>query len=57
VPTVAIDVRHVADFGYGTYIRNLVRTMAELERELQFILIAKPGGASELGALPGNFRK
>ena len=56
MPTVAIDVRHVADFGYGTYIRNLVRTMAELERELQFILIAKPGGASELGGLPGNFR-
>jgi glycosyltransferase involved in cell wall biosynthesis len=56
VPTVAIDVRRAADFGYGTYIRNLVRTMAELERELQFILIAKPGNATELGALPENFR-
>ncbi|MBI2688763.1 MAG: glycosyltransferase family 4 protein [Acidobacteria bacterium] len=54
--TVAIDVRHLGDFGYGTYIRNLVRAMAELERELQFVLIARPGGAGELGSLPDNFR-
>lgn len=56
MPAVAIDVRHLGDFGYGTYIRNLVRTIAELERELKFVLIAKPGGAGELGALPANFR-
>ncbi|HEU0121787.1 MAG TPA: glycosyltransferase family 1 protein [Bryobacteraceae bacterium] len=54
--TVAIDVRHVADFGYGTYIRNLIRAMSELEREMQFVLISKPGGAPELGTLPDNFR-
>ncbi|MFN0105410.1 MAG: glycosyltransferase family 4 protein [Bryobacteraceae bacterium] len=56
VATVAIDARHLDDFGYGTYIRNLIRAMAELERELQFILITKPGGAAELGELPANFR-
>jgi len=56
VATVAIDVRHASDFGYGTYIRNLIRAMAELERELQFILISKPGGAPELGTLPANFQ-
>lgn len=54
--TVAIDVRHLGDFGYGTYIRNLIRAMAELERELEFVLITKPGGAPELGTLPANFR-
>jgi len=56
VPTVAIDVRHLGDFGYGTYIRNLIRAMGELERELQFVLIAKAGGVGELGPLPPNFR-
>lgn len=54
--TVAIDVRHLGDFGYGTYIRNLIRAMGELERELQFILIARTGGVGELGPLPPNFR-
>jgi len=56
VPTVAIDVRHLGDFGYGTYIRNLIRAMGELERELQFVLIARAGGLGELGPLPPNFR-
>ena len=56
MPTVAIDVRHLGDFGYGTYIRNLIRAMGELERELQFVLIAKAGGVGELGPLPPNFR-
>jgi len=56
VPTVAIDIRHIGDFGYGTYIRNLVRAMAELDRESKFVLIAKPNGAAELGQLPPNFR-
>ena len=56
VPTVAIDVRHLGDFGYGTYIRNLIRAMGELERDLQFVLIAKAGAVGELGPLPSNFR-
>ncbi|MBL8242462.1 MAG: glycosyltransferase family 4 protein [Bryobacterales bacterium] len=54
--TVAIDVRHLGDFGYGTYIRNLIRAIGELERELQFVLIARPGRVGELGPLPANFR-
>ncbi len=46
----------MGDFGYGTYIRNLIRAMAELERELEFVLVVKPGAAEDFGALPGNFR-
>ena len=56
VATVAIDVRHLGDFGYGTYIRNLIRAMGELERDLQFVLIARAGAVGELGPLPPNFR-
>lgn len=56
VPTVAIDVRHLGDFGYGTYIRNLIRVIAELEREIQFILIARAESRGELNGLPPNFR-
>ncbi|MBM3786136.1 MAG: glycosyltransferase family 4 protein [Acidobacteria bacterium] len=54
--TVAIDVRHLGDFGYGTYIRNLIRAMSELEREMRFMLIARPKVEAELGALPDNFK-
>jgi len=56
VSTVAIDVRHLGDFGYGTYIRNLIRAMSELEREMRFMLIARPKVEAELGALPDNFK-
>jgi glycosyltransferase involved in cell wall biosynthesis len=56
VARVAFDARLMGDFGYGTYIRNLIRAMAELERDLEFVLIVKPGAAEELGQLPANFR-
>jgi glycosyltransferase involved in cell wall biosynthesis len=53
---VAIDVRHWRDFGYGTYIRNLVRTLAKVESEFDFRLIAKPEHMAELAGLPGRFQ-
>jgi glycosyltransferase involved in cell wall biosynthesis len=54
--TVAIDCRHVRDFGYGTYIRNLVRALAELERDLQFRLIFRSGDLNAIPGLPPNFQ-
>ncbi len=53
---VAIDVRHWRDFGYGTYIRNLVRTLAKVESEFEFGLIAKPEHVEELAGLPSRFK-
>jgi len=52
---VAIDVRHWRDFGYGTYIRNLVRTLAKVDSEFQFQLIARSENLQELAALPERF--
>ena len=41
MPTrVAIDCRHIEDFGVGTYIRNLTRSLAELDRDNHYLLIA-----------------
>jgi glycosyltransferase involved in cell wall biosynthesis len=56
VAEIAIDVRHLDDFGYGTYIRNLVRAMSELEREMRFVLITTGSGQDEFDKLPSNFR-
>lgn len=55
MPVVAIDVRHWRDFGYGTYIRNLVRTLAKVDSEFEFRLVAKPEHVEDLAGLPKRF--
>lgn len=52
---VAIDIRRVKDFGVGTYIRNVVRTLARIGREHEYLLIGAPRHVHELGELPPNF--
>lgn len=52
---VAIDIRHVHDYGVGTYTRNLVATLARLDRESSFLLLGRREDWSELPALPENF--
>jgi glycosyltransferase involved in cell wall biosynthesis len=52
---VAIDIRRVADFGVGTYIRNVVRTLGRLDRENKYVLIGSPEKVGEIGPLPANF--
>ena len=46
----------MTEFGVGTYIRNVVRTLAQLDRESNYFLIGSPAKAAEYGPLPGNFR-
>jgi glycosyltransferase involved in cell wall biosynthesis len=51
---IALDARRVSDFGIGTYIRNLIRALANLDRENHYHLItAAP--APEFSDLPQNF--
>ena len=52
---VVIDVRRWRDFGIGTYVRNLVRSLARIDSTNRYTLIARPQDAGELGALPANF--
>jgi glycosyltransferase involved in cell wall biosynthesis len=40
---IVIDVRRIGDFGIGTYIRNLVRTLAEVDKDSRYTLIVRPG--------------
>ncbi len=53
---IAIDVRRVRDFGVGTYIRNLLRALAEAERDHEYLLIGPAADRDEFSALPANFR-
>jgi len=52
---VGIDIRRIRDFGVGTYIRNVVRTLARLDTQNEYFMIGPPDRLRELGGLPGNF--
>ena len=52
---IAIDIRRMTEFGVGTYIRNVVRTLGRLDRETTYLLIGSPAKVKEIGALPPNF--
>jgi glycosyltransferase involved in cell wall biosynthesis len=53
---VAIDIRRVGSFGIGTYIRNVVRTLARIGEQNEYVLIGLPERFAELGELPANFK-
>jgi glycosyltransferase involved in cell wall biosynthesis len=53
---VAIDIRRMTEFGVGTYIRNVVRTLARLDRDSTYYLVGSPAKMAECGPLPGNFQ-
>ena len=52
---IAIDIRRMTEFGVGTYIRNVVRTLGRLDRETTYFLIGAPAKVKEIGPLPPNF--
>jgi glycosyltransferase involved in cell wall biosynthesis len=52
---VAIDIRDITDFGVGTYIRNVVRTLMQLDTQSDYFLIGQPDRISEVGDLTDNF--
>ena len=52
---IAIDIRRMTEFGVGTYIRNIVRTLGRLDHETTFFLIGPPAKVEEIGPLPSNF--
>jgi len=52
---IAIDIRRIQDFGVGTYIRNLVRTLAAKDLENTYFLLGDPAKAAAAATLPDNF--
>jgi glycosyltransferase involved in cell wall biosynthesis len=52
---VGIDIRRIRDFGVGTYIRNIVRSLGRLDRKNDFFLIGGEDRLREIGELPPNF--
>ena len=54
---IAIDIRRMTEFGVGTYIRNVVRTLGRLDRENTYLLLGPPAKVDEIGALPSHFHR
>ena len=52
---IVLDTRRVADFGIGTYIRNLVRALARIDDRNQYKLITTEQAVPEFADLPPNF--
>ena len=53
---VAIDVRKLHDFGIGTYIRNLLRHLARIDRENEYVLLCHEPDMGVAETLGHNFR-
>ena len=54
---VAIDIRKINEFGIGTYIWNLIRNLAALDHDNEYLLTGSNRNFHELGPLPANFRQ
>jgi len=52
---IAIDARKWRDYGIGTYVRNLVRHLARLDRETTYFLFCDPADEATLRDLAENF--
>ena len=53
---IAIDARKLHDFGIGTYIRNLIRHLARLDDQTEYVLLCGREDCSLTDQLGENFR-
>jgi glycosyltransferase involved in cell wall biosynthesis len=53
---IAIDARKMHDFGIGTYIRNVLRGLARLDRATEFVVFCRPDDVEAVAELGENFR-
>jgi glycosyltransferase involved in cell wall biosynthesis len=53
---VAIDARKLHDFGIGTYTRNLLRHLARIDRDSEYVLLCQEPDLPVASQLGPNFR-
>jgi glycosyltransferase involved in cell wall biosynthesis len=52
---IVMDARRIRDFGIGTYIRNLIHTLATVDQHNQYVLVTSAADSTLLGGLPPQF--
>jgi len=53
---IAIDARKLRDYGIGTYVRNLLRHLARIDRTTEYVLFTQPADIELATDLGENFR-
>jgi len=53
---IAIDVRKLHDYGIGTYIRNVVRELARIDHDTEYVLLCRESDVQVVRQLGPNFR-
>ena len=53
---IGIDARKLHDFGIGTYIRNLLRHLARIDRQTEYVVVCRQADVAFLQTLGENFR-
>jgi len=59
---IAIDLRRTGEFGVGTYVRNIVRTLSKLDApgaggpDNRYVIVGTPDRLREFRGLPPNFK-
>jgi glycosyltransferase involved in cell wall biosynthesis len=53
---IAIDARKLRDFGIGTYVRNLLRHLARLDRTTEYTVLCREIDSPFVETLGANFR-
>jgi glycosyltransferase involved in cell wall biosynthesis len=53
---IAIDIRRINEFGVGTYSRNIIRALAQLDHSNEYFLLGPSEKVTEMGKLPANFK-
>jgi glycosyltransferase involved in cell wall biosynthesis len=53
---IAIDARKLHDFGVGTYVRNLLRHLARLDRTTEYVVLCRPRDCELVADHGDNFR-
>ena len=53
---IAIDARKLHDFGIGTYIRNVLRGLARIDHDTEYVLLCQEHDCALAPSLGDNFR-
>jgi glycosyltransferase involved in cell wall biosynthesis len=53
---IALDARKLHDFGIGTYIRNVLRGLARIDHDTEYVLLCREEDCTLAASLGSNFR-
>jgi len=53
---IAIDARKLRDYGIGTYVRNLLKQLAQQDQATEYVVLCQDDDLASVGTLGPNFR-